>query len=290
MRRRPSRIHGLLVVDKPSGMTSHDVVSVARRTLDERRIGHAGTLDPDATGILLLGVGNATRLLRFLTALPKVYETEIVFGTTTDTLDDSGEITATYGMGEIQRTDVRAAVEELTGVIEQVPPMVSAVRVDGRRLYELAREGVEVKRTAREVVVHSFDVEPTGDPLVWAATIVCGSGTYVRVLGADLGAKLGGGAHIRRLRRTRSGSFTSAEATALDAFELRPIEHVMRDFESVVVDSEVAESIRNGGFLLNHPDGPGPWAVLDRRGSLIAVHERNEQGLVRPGVVLPPPA
>lgn len=286
-RRRPSRVHGLLVVDKPAATTSHDVVAMARRALNERRIGHAGTLDPDATGVLLLGVGNATRLLRFLTVLPKVYETEIVLGVSTDTLDDSGEVVRTHQMEPRSLDEMKLAASGLTGRLDQVPPMVSAVKVDGKRLHELAREGIEVEREARPVVVHSFDIEATDDDQVWKATIVCGSGTYVRVLAADLGAALGGGAHVRRLRRTRSGSFGVDEATSVDDFELRPIVDVMRDYESVQVDDQTAESILNGGFLNDRPEGSGPWSVLTSAGELLAVHELNELGRLRPAVVMP---
>ena len=145
-RRRPASIHGLAVVDKPAGVTSHDVVALMRRRLTERRIGHAGTLDPDATGVLLVGVGNATRLLRFLTALGKTYTASVVLGVETTTLDAAGDVTATHDMRHVTEAQVRAAVgQHLTGPIMQVPPMVSALKVDGRRLHELAREGIEVE-------------------------------------------------------------------------------------------------------------------------------------------------
>jgi tRNA pseudouridine55 synthase len=171
-------VHGLAVVDKPAGVTSHDVVAMLRRRLGERRVGHAGTLDPDATGVLLVGVGNVTRLLRFLTALGKTYTAEVVFGTETHTLDAAGEVTATHDMAGLTEQQVRDAVRlHLTGPIMQVPPMVSALKVDGRRLHELAREGVEVEREARPVTVHRFDVWPTADPLVYRIEVVCSSGT-----------------------------------------------------------------------------------------------------------------
>ena len=167
-RRRPATIHGLAVVDKPAGVTSHDVVAMMRRRLGERRVGHAGTLDPDATGVLLIGVGNTTRLLRFLTALGKRYTAEVVLGVQTTTLDSSGDVTATHDMSSVTADQVRAAVDQhLVGPIMQVPPMVSALKVDGRRLHELAREGIEVERQPRPVTVHHFLVEPTDDPLVF---------------------------------------------------------------------------------------------------------------------------
>ena len=191
-RRRPATVHGLAVVDKPAGVTSHDVVAMVRRQLGERRVGHAGTLDPDATGVLLIGVGSATRLLRFLTALGKTYTAEVVLGTETTTLDDSGDVTAVHDMSAVTHDQVRqAVVEHLTGPIFQVPPMVSALKVGGRRLHELAREGIEVERAPRPVTVHRFDVEPTDDPLVYQIEVACSSGTYVRTLAADLGTLLG---------------------------------------------------------------------------------------------------
>src|SRR4051794_27892068 len=155
---------GLVVIDKAAGWTSHDVVAKLRGILHTKKIGHAGTLDPDATGVLLVGVGKVTRLLRFLTALGKRYEAEVVFGTTTSTLDAAGEVTATFVMDDLDVSQVQSAAARLTGEIMQVPPMVSALKVDGRRLHELAREGIEVERAARSVTVHSFTVEPTADP------------------------------------------------------------------------------------------------------------------------------
>ena len=166
------------MVDKPAGATSHDVVAQLRRRLGERRMGHSGTLDPDATGVLLVGVGSLTRALRFLTDLPKTYAGEVVLGVETSTLDASGEVTARHDMGEITIDAVRAVVaEHLTGTVVQVPPMVSARRVGGRRLHELAREGIEVEREARPVTVHRFDVQPTPDPFVYRIEVQCSSTT-----------------------------------------------------------------------------------------------------------------
>src|SRR5215471_11844756 len=149
---------GLVVVDKASGWTSHDVVAKLRGVLGTKKVGHSGTLDPDATGVLLVGVGTVTRLLRFLTVLPKRYTGEVVLGTETSTLDAAGEVTATHDMREVDIESVQAAASTLTGDIVQVPPMVSAVQVGGRRLHELARAGVEVEREPRPVTIHQFDV------------------------------------------------------------------------------------------------------------------------------------
>lgn len=288
-RRKPAQVHGLAVVDKPAGVTSHDVVGMVRRLLHERRVGHAGTLDPDATGVLLVGVGNATRLLRFLTALGKTYTAEVVLGVETNTLDDSGEVTARHEMS-VTLEQVRSVVaEHLTGPIMQVPPMVSALKVDGRRLHELAREGIEVERRPRPVTVHRFDVEPTDDPLVFRIEVTCSSGTYVRTLAADLGTLLGGGAHLRRLRRTACGSFTEAEAQAPDQVTLRPLAEALRDYEQVRVDAATVALVRNGRSLATDDGwrGEGPWAVLDPAGELVAVYERVAAGRAKPDVVIP---
>ena len=193
-RRRPPTVHGLAIIDKPAGVTSHDVVNQMRKLLGERRIGHAGTLDPDATGVLLVGVGYVTRLMQFLSGMDKTYEAEVVFGIETNTLDSAGEVTARHDMAGITIEQIQLAAAKLTGEILQIPPMVSAIRVDGKRLHELAREGIEIERKERPVTVHSFDVQPTDDPLVVRIVVNVSSGTYVRTLAADLGTLLGGGA------------------------------------------------------------------------------------------------
>jgi tRNA pseudouridine55 synthase len=284
---------GLAVVDKPAGWTSHDVVAKLRGTLGERRIGHAGTLDPDATGLLLVGVGRVTRLLRFLTGLTKTYTGEVVLGTETSTLDSSGAVVATHDMSGVGLVAVRAAATGLLGEIEQVPPMVSAVKVGGRRLHELARAGIEVDREARPVVVHRFDVSPTADPLVFAIVVACSAGTYVRVLAADLGRALGGGAHLRNLRRTAVGSFTEADAGPVEEVSrdgLLPPSAAVRDYPSVVVPSdEMAAAIGHGKVLAADVlgvDGEGPWPVLDPSGRLLAVYEPYRDGIVKPAVVI----
>jgi tRNA pseudouridine55 synthase len=291
-RRRPAQVHGLAVIDKPAGVTSHDVVAMLRRHLHERRVGHAGTLDPDATGVLLVGVGNATRLLRFLTALGKTYTGEVVLGTETDTLDDSGAVTARHDM-TVTLQQVRTVVaERLTGPIMQVPPMVSALKVDGRRLHELAREGIEVARDPRPVTVHRFDVDATDDPLVYRIEVTCSAGTYVRSLAADLGTLLGGGGHLRRLRRTACGSFTVDEATSPDEPRLLTMREALRDLPALSVDEATAGLVRHGrpfdrGALGD--TGDGPWAVVGPSGDLLAVYEAHGPRTVKPAVVVPGP-
>ena len=277
------------MVDKAAGMTSHDVVDEARTVLGERKIGHSGTLDPDATGILLLGVGNATRLLRFLTDLPKTYTADFLFGTETSTLDASGDVTATHDM-TFTPEDVAAAAATFVGEIEQIPPMVSAVRVDGKRLHELAREGKEVERKARKVTVYRFEVTPTDDPLVYRAEVECSSGTYIRTLAADLGTALGGGAHLTNLRRTKIGSFGEAEAHPVEELMMLSAREGLRDYPQTTVDDDNAFLVRNGRVMdpdqLGGVAGPGPWAVSDEAGNLLAVYERVSQHRVKPTIVL----
>jgi tRNA pseudouridine55 synthase len=257
-----------------------------------KRCGHAGTLDPDATGVLVIGVGRATRLLRFATALPKFYEAEVVLGTATSTLDASGAVTGTFDMAAVTPDQVRAAAGSLTGRILQIPPMVSAVKVGGRRLYELARAGIEVERAPRPVEVFRFDVAPTGDPSVYAISVECSSGTYVRVLAADLGAALGGGAHLRALRRAAIGGFSAAGAVTLDALglgDLRPMEALVAHLSRVVVEAAVADEVAHGRVLsrqLVAATGEGPWAVSDETGRLLAVYEAIPAERMKPLVVV----
>ena len=272
-RRKPPTTHGLAVVDKPAGVTSHDVVGMLRKRFDERQVGHAGTLDPDATGVLLVGVGKATRLLRFLTALGKTYTADVVLGTSTSTLDSSGEVTGTFDMSGITTEMAKAmAAEHLTGPIMQIPPMVSALHVDGKRLHELAREGIEVERQPRPVTVYSFEVAGTDDPMVLRIEVRCSAGTYIRTLADDLGRLLGGGAHLRNLRRTAVGSFGESEALPPDECTLIAPADALRDYPSVTVDEATADKVRYGRVLDRFP-GDGPWAVVDQHGSLLAVYE-----------------
>jgi tRNA pseudouridine55 synthase len=185
---------------------------------------------------------------------------------------------------------VRAATMAFVGEIEQIPPMVSAVRVDGRRLHELAREGKEVERKPRTVTVHRYEIEPTDDPLVYRAEIECSSGTFIRTLAADLGHALGGGAHLTDLRRTRIGSFGEADARPVEEVELLPAREGLRDYEHTTVEGDMAFMVANGRVMdpdqIGGVSGPGPWAVSDETGRLLAVYERISQHRVKPAVVL----
>src|SRR5256886_234260 len=285
---------GLVVVDKPSGWTSHDVVGRCRRLFAQKRVGHAGTLDPGATGVRLVGLGRATRLLRFVSDLAKSYQGEVVLGLGTSTLDADGEVVARWDMEGVTLEQLRAAAAGLTGDLLQVPPMVSALKVGGRRLHQLARAGVEVEREARPVSVFRFEVTGWAGTGVARVQVDCSSGTYVRSLAADLGAAVGGGAHLRALRRTAIGPFREEEAHPLDALGLEhvlPMGEAVRHLEPVVVGPAAAQAVGHGRPLLKaelgHVTGPGPWAVVDQQGALLAVYEAAREG-ARASVVLAP--
>jgi tRNA pseudouridine55 synthase len=285
---------GVAVVDKPAGWTSHDVVAKARGLLGTRRVGHSGTLDPDATGVLVLGVGRATRLLTFLSGLDKRYVGEVVLGVATSTLDAAGEVTGTWDMAAVGLDDVRQAAAGLTGDILQVPPMVSAKQVEGRRLHQLARAGVEVEREPVPVRVDRFAVGEAVASGTFPVEVECSSGTYVRSLAADLGAALGGGAHLRALRRLAVGAFTIDEAVPLAALgpdRLLPPVEALRGRPRVAVD-EATEALVGHGRVLERSAlgvaGQGPWAVTDGEGRLLAVYEPYRDGTVKPAVVLAP--
>jgi len=223
-RRRRRDLHGVLVVDKPGGRTSAQVVATVRHRLGVDRIGHTGTLDPLATGVLPLCIGEATKLASYLIADDKAYEAELELGVETDTLDADGAVVARApeAAAAVDEAALRRVLAAMVGPQPQVPPMYSAVHSGGRRLHELARAGIEVDRAPRDIVVHRLDLIAFAPPRARVA-IVCSKGTYVRVLVADAGRALGCGAHVTALRRTRSGRFTLADAVPLEAVATAPL-------------------------------------------------------------------
>ncbi len=282
-KRPDSEVSGCVVIDKPTGCTSHDVVDQVRRTLGTRKVGHAGTLDPDATGVLVFGVGAGTKLLQFVTGSDKGYEGQLRFGIETSTLDAAGEVTARHEM-TVTPEQVAAAAEDFVGAIEQIPPMVSAVKVGGKRLHQLAREGTEVAREPRPVTVHRFDTPPTDDPLVYDLTVECSSGTYIRTLAADLGTALGGGAHLASLRRSSVGPFVLDDCCSVDDITLRPLVDLVRGMAVIDVDEVVAAQVRNGRPLGPAP-GSGRLAVRGPADDLLAIYEARNGELVPVKVV-----
>ncbi len=288
---------GVLLVDKPGGITSHGVVGAARRALGTRKVGHAGTLDPMATGLLILGVGTATRLLTYVVGLGKTYEATIRLGESTTTDDAEGESVARTDATAVPRSAIDAGVAALTGDIEQVPSAVSAIKVDGRRAYARVRAGEDVELAARSVTVSRFEVraerrDPEAGTVDLDVVVDCSSGTYIRALARDLGAALGVGGHITALRRTAIGPFSVEDAVPSDAIArdaLRdPAAIAAALFPSVALDDEQAARLADGKRVpVDSADGH----------VVAAVHEGRLTGLVeiaggvaRVVVNFPPPA
>ncbi|MGI5153373.1 tRNA pseudouridine(55) synthase TruB [Plantactinospora sp. CA-294935] len=292
---------GLIVVDKPGGMTSHDVVARIRRLARTRRVGHGGTLDPMATGVLVIGVGRATRLLTYVIGAGKSYTATIRLGQSTVTDDAEGEVVGTADAAGVTEEAVRAAVLPLTGEIDQVPSAVSAIKIDGQRAYKRVRDGEAVELAARRVTVSRFDVRDFRRDTVDGAAVLdvdvavdCSSGTYIRALARDLGTALGVGGHLTALRRTAVGGFTLSEAATLPELEERAPEVVnltveaaaRRFFPQRQASADEAKVLSHGGPL--DPAGiTGPYAVFDPAGGLIAIVS-DRDGRARAEIVLAP--
>jgi tRNA pseudouridine55 synthase len=257
---------GLVIVDKPGGLTSHDVVARIRRLAGTRRVGHAGTLDPMATGVLVVGVERATRLLGYLALTEKQYDATIRLGQSTSTDDAEGEITGGAPAVGVSAETLSAAIVNLTGEIQQVPPSVSAIKVDGQRAYKLTRAGAAPELKPRPVTVYEFTVtaiRPAGDLLDVDATVRCSSGTYIRALARDLGAALGTGGHLTALRRTRVGGYGLAAARTLDQlaerFEVMPLaQAAAAAFPRRDLSADEARRLAHGGRLAAVSPLPGP--------------------------------
>jgi tRNA pseudouridine55 synthase len=299
-------MHGVLLVDKPAGPTSHDVVRRIRRALGTRDAGHTGTLDPAATGLLAICLGDALKLQRWLTEGDKAYLATVAFGAATTTEDAEGTVVERGDSSALTEALIREALAPLTGEIDQVPPMYSAVRVDGRRLHEAARAGETVERTARRVTVHSLELgslAPAGaDGLRRAELLVrCGKGTFVRTLAADLGRALGVPAHLCALRRTVAGPFALEDALPLEALEqlaaadrpallgrIIPPADAVAFFPRLDVDANGAIALSRGRQLLRPEEADGLRRVVGPDGALVAVGEVTAERL-RPVRVITAP-
>ncbi len=287
-----SVVDGLLVVDKPAGCTSHDVVARVRRLAGTRKVGHAGTLDPMATGVLVLGVGRATRLLGHLALADKTYEATIRLGRSTTTDDAEGEPVGTSDASGVTDAAVRAGLLALTGDIAQVPSSVSAIKVAGKRAYARVRAGEDVVLEPRQVTVSELALLASrreGELLDLDVRVSCSTGTYIRALARDLGAGLGVGGHLTTLRRTRVGPYQVADARTLDeleaSFAVMPLaEAAAAAFPVRHVDADEAERVRHGGFLPT-TGSTGPVAVLGPDGQLLALYAERD-GFSRPVAVL----
>jgi tRNA pseudouridine55 synthase len=235
-RRGPGRLHGYLVIDKPTGWTSHDVVGRVRRLTGERKVGHAGTLDPAATGVLPVALGLATRSLEFLAGSSKTYLAEITFGVRTDSYDIDGIVQSVGTTEGIDETLLRRSLSNFCGIQQQIPPMHSAIKIDGRRLYELAREGSVIERSPRAIEIHEIELIEWNPPVA-TVCIDCSKGTYIRSIAHDLGKIFDCGAYLSNLVRLRAGPFTIADAWTLQ--ELAELE-LVNDWESVAVHPDAA--------------------------------------------------
>lgn len=276
---------GVLLVDKPGGITSHDVVSRARRALGTRKIGHAGTLDPMATGLLVLGVEGATRLLTYIVGADKTYEATILLGVSTDSDDADGVETARADadtVAAVTETAIRDGIAALTGEIDQVPSTVSAIKVDGRRAYDLARAGEQVELKSRRVTVSRFDARATrrGQGTIELDVVVdCTSGTYIRALARDLGRALGVGGHLTALRRTRIGAFDVAAAASVDEISedalIAPATAAAVVMGALAVGPDEARDLRHGKRIDGGGRLTGPVAAaIDPDGLLVGVVEK----------------
>lgn len=289
-------MNGVLNIDKPAGMTSHDVVARVRRIARIKRVGHAGTLDPDTTGVLLVCLGAATRLSDYLADEGKSYAATLALGATTTTEDASGSVLTRTDAGRLTRADLEAVLPRFLGDISQVPPMVSAVHHEGRRLYALAREGITVERAARPVRIDGLRLLnfTPGELATADLEIDCGKGTYIRTLCADIGAALGVGGHMATLRRTRVGAFTSEAATPLDALTLESVPGLLTSPADALARlpahaaSEAERADISHGRALPSALPPDTVArVLDAGGVLLALARADGERL-HPFKVFPP--
>jgi len=274
---------GILVIDKPSGMTSHDVVDAVRRLTGIKKVGHAGTLDPMATGVLVVCLGQATRVVEYLMDSDKVYEAQVRLGVTTDTHDAQGKVTGTFEVN-VTEEQVRQALSSFVGCIQQVPPMYSALKRYGTPLYELARRGVTMKRRPRSVTIYGIALLDLAPPQ-FTVRVICSRGTYIRALARDLGERLGCGAHLTRLTRLASGRLTLDEAVSLDELAkvfaqgtweelLRPLDEALLDFPAMIVDAEAERHIRHGQQVEGAAP-PGLCRAYSPDGKFIAILEHD---------------
>jgi tRNA pseudouridine55 synthase len=290
---------GLIVVDKPAGMTSHDVVARVRRLAKTRRVGHGGTLDPMATGVLIIGVNRATRLLTYVIGSAKSYTATIRLGESTVTDDAEGDVTARASTAAVTDDAVRAGLAAQTGEIDQVPSAVSAIKINGERAYKRVRDGENVEIPARRVTVSRLDVldvrRPAGTEVIDVdIDVTCSSGTYIRAIARDLGTALGVGGHLTALRRTAVGGLTLAESATLEQLEERAPDVVglamadaaRRAFPQRTATPDEARILSHGGPLAS-AGIDGPYAVFDPAGTLLAI-VRDRDGRARAEIVLAP--
>jgi len=280
-------VSGVLVLDKPIGLTSHDVVQIVRRGTGIRRAGHTGTLDPRASGVLVVLIGPAVRLSEYVSASDKRYQATIRLGSSTDTYDSEGSVTRTASVDDINEEQFDEILQQFVGEIEQVPPPYSAVKVKGRKAYEMAREGEEVELEPRIINVYSLEILEWDPPEI-VIDVYCSSGTYVRSLANDLGEAIGSGAHLIGLRRTKSGRFTLRDAVPLrrlqEAFDagdwyrnLIPAAEALGDWPMIELDPDQVELVRHGHRIPAEPEQKGMIRAVSQQGDLVALMEVDEE-------------
>jgi tRNA pseudouridine55 synthase len=284
-------MNGVLVVDKPKGITSFDVVREVRRALKVKKVGHTGTLDPMATGVLPICIGDATKIAQFITEASKAYDATVKLGATTDTLDAEGKVLETRAVPVLNRELIERTFDKFRGTFAQVPPMYSAVKIGGKRLYELARAGEEVERAPRQVTVHELLLRDfSADEL--KLSVSCSKGFFVRTLGAEIGESLGCGAHLTALRRTQSGPFSLAQAVPLEkivagaSLTLIGLNDALKDLPSLQVTEAEASRVKHGG-VVEVSGKTGLHRVLEPSGALLAVADIVRGRLVYRRVLLP---
>jgi tRNA pseudouridine55 synthase len=295
---RHVHMNGIIVVDKPRGWTSHDCVAKIRKLAGTKKVGHTGTLDPEVSGVLPVCLGQATRVVQFLTDQSKEYEARITFGQSTTTEDQTGDVVEDAPLANApQPEEIERALSLLRGDIEQVPPMFSAVKIKGKRLYEWAREGVEVPRPARRVTIYELETlayEPSLPYPVLTIRVHCSKGTYIRTLGVDIGRALGLPAHMSALVRTKSGPFTLEDSVPLSALEewkeedwlsrLFPIDAALKHLPSLRLSAELLQRVNYGQTLpLSQAVVPGElYRIYDEQGRFTALYNAVNEHLIKP--------
>ena len=281
---------GILVIDKPLGITSHDVVGRVRRKFSTKRVGHAGTLDPLATGVLVVAIGPATRFLQYLPLEPKEYVFKVKFGIETTTQDAEGDIVAEKGVPKNLLAEIERFLPEFRGSIQQIPPMYSAVKKDGKPLYALARKGETIERDPRNVFIYKYEiVQSDGDEVTFLCE--CSGGTYVRTLAHDMGQNVGCGAHVIELRRTRVGGFTIDCATQLEdatPLDLIQLKDALTDKQIIALNWETVTDAWNGNAIGVRPVPTDPYVALaDPTGNVMGMARVTEHGFLQPECVIP---
>lgn len=279
-------MNGIIIIDKPVGRTSHDMVYVMRKLTGIKKVGHTGTLDPMATGVLPVCIGNATKVADMLTLSDKRYIAELVLGRTTDTQDADGEVLTECSVNCTEE-EIRAAVMSFVGEIEQIPPMYSAIKQNGKKLYELARQGIEVERKSRKITIHSIDILKIDGERV-TIDVSCSKGTYIRTLCEDIGKKLGVGAYMNTLRRTKTGPFSIEESHTVEDVEklkesgqlesvMIPVDRMFEEYTKITLNPKQVKSVTNGMAMTYRGGAEGQtYRVYDENGKFLCISKMTD--------------